>query len=107
MACESGKRNKPTFNATTNTQPRRYNKMMCSTWKISVFGIVALMLSFGLVAGDAFAHSNRHTSHPAAPNAVNHFDDATLTAVVNSSVTPTPPALPAANGNGGGIMRSG
>ena len=79
--------------------------MMCSTWKISVFGIVALMLSFGLVAGDAFAHSDRHTSHPAAPNAVNHFDDATLTVVVNSSVTPPPPALPAANGNGGGIMR--
>ena len=23
--------------------------MMCSTWKISVFGIVALMLAFGLV----------------------------------------------------------
>ena len=74
--------------------------MMCSSWKLGVFGIVALMLSFGLVAGDAFAHSDRHTSHPATPNAVNHFDDATLTAVVYSSVTPTPPALPAANGNG-------
>ena len=78
--------------------------MMCSTWKISVFGIVALMLSFGLAAGDAWAHSDGNLTHPAAPNAVNHFDDATLTAEVYSSVTPTPPALPAANGNGGGIM---
>ena len=60
--------------------------MMCSTWKISVFGIVALMLSFGLVAGDAFAHSDGHSSHTAtAPRAVNHSDDATLTVTVNSS----------------------
>ena len=44
--------------------------MMCSSWKISVFGIVALMLSFGLVAGDAFAHSDGHSSHPASPHAV-------------------------------------
>ena len=35
--------------------------MMCSTWKISVFGIVALMLAFGLAAGDAIAHSGRRT----------------------------------------------
>ena len=41
--------------------------MMCSTWKISVFGIVALMLAFGLTAGDAFAHSDGHSSHPASP----------------------------------------
>ena len=74
--------------------------MMCSTWKISVFGIVALMLSFGLTAGDAWAHSDGSQTHPAAPNAVSHFDDATLAVTVNSSVdAPTP-----ANGNGGGIM---
>ena len=30
--------------------------MMCSNWKISVFGIVALMLAFGLVTTDALAH---------------------------------------------------
>ena len=29
--------------------------MMCSSWKISVFGIVALMLMLGLVASDALA----------------------------------------------------
>ncbi|MDE0299837.1 MAG: hypothetical protein OXN17_14480 [Candidatus Poribacteria bacterium] len=29
--------------------------MMCSTWKISVFGIVALMLAFGLATTDALA----------------------------------------------------
>ena len=75
--------------------------MMCSTWKISVFGIVALMLSFGLVAGDAFAHSDGSLTHPAAPNAVNHYDDATLTAAVNSSVSTDPPNP---NGNGDGAI---
>ena len=29
--------------------------MMCSNWKISVFGIVALMLAFGLAVTDAEA----------------------------------------------------
>ena len=75
--------------------------MMCSTWKISVFGIVALMLSFGLAAGDAVAHSDGSLTHPAAPNAVNHYDDATLTAAVYSSLT-TDPRL--ANGNGDGAI---
>ena len=81
--------------------------MMCSTWKISVFGIVALMLAFGLVAGDALAHSDGHTvsAHAAAPRAANHFDDATLTAAVYSSPT-ADPRLP--NGNGdGAILREG
>ena len=29
--------------------------MMCSTWKISVFGILALMLAFGIATTDALA----------------------------------------------------
>ena len=70
QSCETSKNDKPKLNATANTKPRRYNKMMCSTWKISVFGIVALMLSFGLVAGDAWAHSDGSLTHPAAPHAV-------------------------------------
>ena len=55
QSCESYKNYKPKFNPTTNTKPRRYNKMMCSSWKISVFGIVALMLAFGLATTDALA----------------------------------------------------
>ena len=35
--------------------------MMCSTWKISVFGLVALMLGFGLVTTDAAAQFNGDT----------------------------------------------
>ena len=31
--------------------------MMCSNWKISVFGIVALMLAFGLAVTDAEAQA--------------------------------------------------
>ena len=58
--------------------------MMCSTWKISVFGIVALMLAFGLVAGDAFAHSNgEHAGHTRTN--VTHYSDATITVNVNST----------------------
>ena len=45
QSCETRKNYKPKLNATANTKPRRYNKMMCSSWKISVFGIVALMLA--------------------------------------------------------------
>jgi hypothetical protein len=55
QSCETNKNFKPKFNATSNTKPRRYNKMMCSSWKISVFGIVALMLAFGLATPDALA----------------------------------------------------
>ena len=58
--------------------------MMCSTWKISVFGIIALMLAFGLTAGDAFAHSDGHSDHP--NNVVQHFTDATLAVTAISSV---------------------
>ena len=58
--------------------------MMSSTWKISVFGIVALMLSFGLVAGDAFAHTDGHSSHPRTN--VRHFSDANITVGVESTV---------------------
>ena len=32
--------------------------MMCSSWKTSVFGIVALMLILGLVASDALAQAS-------------------------------------------------
>ena len=52
QSCDSSKKHKRKFDATTNTQPRRFNNMMCSTWKISVFG-VALMLAFGLATTDA------------------------------------------------------
>ena len=64
--------------------------MMCSTWKISVFGIVALMLAFGLAAGDAFAHSDGHSDHP--NNVVQHFTDATLAVTAISSETTDPRA---------------
>ena len=55
QSCETYKNHKPKLNATANTKPRRYNKMMCSNWKISVFGIVALMLAFGLATTDTLA----------------------------------------------------
>ena len=55
QSCETYKNYKPKLNATANTKPRRYNKMMCSNWKISVFGILALILAFGLVTTDAEA----------------------------------------------------
>ena len=71
--------------------------MMCSTWKISVFGIVALMLAFGLTAGDAIAHSDGHSDHP--NNVGQHFTDATLTVTAISSETRDPRAD---NGNGDG-----
>ena len=71
--------------------------MMCSSWKISVFGIVALMLAFGLTAGDAFAHSDGHSDHPT--NIVQHFTDATLSVRAISTETLDPRA---ANGNGDG-----
>ena len=58
--------------------------MMSSTWKISVFGIVALMLAFGLTAGDAFAHSDGHSGHPSRGN-VRHFTDSSITVMAISS----------------------
>ena len=57
--------------------------MMCSTWKISVFGIVALMLAFGLAAGDAIAHSDGHSAH--ARTNVRHFADSSINVTVNST----------------------
>ena len=58
--------------------------MMCSTWKISVFGIVALMLAFGLTAGDAFAHSDEeHEGH--TRSTVKHFSAASITVTATSS----------------------
>ena len=71
--------------------------MMSSTWKISVFGIVALMLSFGLVAGDAFAHSDGHTSHPRTN--VRHFADTSIDVTVYSESGP--------DGTGGAETRTG
>ena len=41
--------------------------MMCSSWKISVFGIVALMLAFGLID----AQSTRTTCK--APRRCDHW----------------------------------
>ena len=71
--------------------------MMCSTWKISVFGIVALMLAFGLAAGDAVAHSNgEHAGHTRTN--VTHYSDARINVVVNST--------PADDGTGGAEARN-
>ena len=56
QSCDSRKNHKPKPNATCNSKNLgRYNNMMCSSWKISVFGILALMLAFGLAAPDALA----------------------------------------------------
>ena len=71
--------------------------MMSSTWKISVFGIVALMLAFGLTAGDALAHSSGHSSHPRTN--VRHFADSGITVAVNSTT--------GEGGTGGAADRSG
>ena len=103
QSCDSSKKHKRKFDATTNTQPRRFNNMMCSTWKISVFGIIALMLAFGLTAGDAFAHSDGHSDHP--NNVVQHFTDATLAVTAMSSITENDELD--ANGNGGGRIDRG
>ena len=55
-ACESGKRNKIKFNPSTYKHARRKHTVMLSRIsKISVFGIVALMLVLGLTADDALA----------------------------------------------------
>ena len=71
--------------------------MMCSSWKFGVFGIVALMLTFGLVAGDAWAHSDGHSEH--SRTTVPHFTDATVTVRAISTET-TDPADPSGNGGG-------
>ena len=57
QSCETNKNFKSKFNATANTKPRRYNKMMCSSWKLTVFGILALMLAFGMTADDVAAQT--------------------------------------------------
>ncbi len=49
--------------------------MMCSSWKISVFGIVALMLAFGLIDARADVQD------------VKHPGDATISVAVNSATT--------------------
>ena len=36
--------------------------MMCSNWKISMFGILALILAFGLVTTDALAQGPPNTT---------------------------------------------
>ena len=57
-ACESSKRNRLKFNSSTYKHARRKHKVMLSRIsKMSVFGIVALMLVFGLTADDAFAQT--------------------------------------------------
>ena len=98
QSCDSSKKHKRKFDATTNTQPRRFNNMMCSTWKISVFGIVALMLAFGLTAGDAFAHSDEeHEGH--TRTTVKHFSAASIIVTATSSTGD--------EGTGGAVGRSG
>ena len=55
-ACESGKRNKFKFNPSTyKLAGRKHTVMLSRISKMGVFGIVALMLAFGLTASDAFA----------------------------------------------------
>ena len=71
--------------------------MMCSTWKISVFGIVALMLAFGLTAGDAFAHSDGHAAHTRTN--VRHFADTNINVTVDS--------VSGDDGTGGADTRTG
>ena len=67
--------------------------MMCSTWKISVFGIVALMLAFGLTAGDAFAHSDgEHAGH--TRTTVKHFSAASITSRRHRQQAMKAPAAP-------------
>ena len=57
-ACESGKRNKFKFNPSTyKLAGRKHTVMLSRISKISVFGIVALMLAFGLWATDALAQA--------------------------------------------------
>ena len=70
--------------------------MMCSTWKISVFGIVALMLAFGLTAGDAFAHSDgQHAGH--TRTTVKHYSAAAITVTATSQA--------GEDGTGGAVTR--
>ncbi len=70
--------------------------MMSSTWKISVFGIVALMLSFGLVAGDALAHSDgQHAGH--TRSTVKHDSAAAITVTATSQA--------GEDGTGGAVTR--
>ena len=57
-ACESGKRNKFKFNPSTyKLAGRKHTVMLSRISKMSVFGIVALMLAFGLAADDANAQA--------------------------------------------------
>ena len=57
-ACESGKRNKIKFNPSTyKLAGRKHTVMLSRISKMGVFGIVALMLAFGLWATDAFAQA--------------------------------------------------
>ena len=55
--------------------------MMCSTWKISVFGIIALMFAFGLATTDVMAAKGTLTvthvvAEPAIANNVNSVNAA-------------------------------
>ena len=58
--------------------------MMCSSWKISVFGIVALMLAFGLMTTDAEAQPI--ANHSAATVAVSSDGDTALRASVANRI---------------------
>ena len=55
-ACETGKRNKFKFNPSTyKLAGRKHTVMLSRISKMSVFGIVALMLALGLATNDALA----------------------------------------------------
>ena len=79
--------------------------MMCSSWKISVFGLVALMLAFGLsgaragiipgVDADGDAIGDPDGNHDNDDRVVRHPGRATITVNVVSSVD-----------NGGAVVRS-
>ena len=62
--------------------------MMCSSWKISIFGIVALMLAFGLATTDALAVKGALTvTHAVAPEAISGEDTANAAAEVTITFT--------------------
>ena len=61
--------------------------MMCSTWKISVFGILALMLAFGMTT-DALAANGTVTVSVTGADALRATADNTITFSVQSTLAP-------------------
>ena len=84
-ACESGKRNKFKFNPSTYKLARRKHTVMLSRIsKMGVFGIVALMLAFGLVMTDAKAATD---PSPVTVVVATGVDEAPLRATGEATLT--------------------